>query len=202
MGTAIPILPSPEFYFDLVAPSLKGADLVVAHLEVAHTTRPAAPGAMTAPPPDNLRGIPYSGISAVTLAGNAIMAYGVPGVVDTLDWLQKHHVPYTGAGMNIDEARRPLILERGGVRFGFLSYNGVSGTQSGATSTRPGNAYVDIITHYEPGFFPGDSPKIFTFPEHCLQTAKRIMKISCHPSLRAGVYRPLRAGTATKEGDG
>jgi hypothetical protein len=165
--------PSPEFYFEMVAPTLRSADLVVAHLEVAHTTRPAAPGAMTAPPPENMRGIPYAGISAVTLAGNAIMAYGVPGVIDTIDWLKKHNIPYSGAGMNIDEARRPLIIERDGVRFGFLSFNGVSGPQSGATSTRPGNAYVDIITHYEPGFFPGDNPKIFTFPEHYSLEAMR-----------------------------
>jgi hypothetical protein len=165
--------PSPEFYFDLVAPTLKKADLVVAHLEVAHTTRPIADGAMPAPPPDNMRGIPYSGINAVTLAGNAIMAYGIPGVIDTIDWLQKHNIPYVGAGMNINEARRPLIMERDGVRFGFLSYNSVSSPQNGATSKKPGYAYVDIITHYEPGFFPGDPPKIFTFPEHWSLEAMR-----------------------------
>ncbi len=157
--------PSPEFYFDLVAPTLKTADLVVAHLEVAHTKRPAAPGAMPAPAPENMRGILSSGISALTLAGNALMAYGVPGVIDTLDWLKEHRIPYTGGGMNIDEAREPLIMEREGVRFGFLSYNCVSGPHSGASSNRPGNAYVDVITHYEPGFFPGGPPKIFTFGE-------------------------------------
>ena len=165
--------PSPEFYFELVAPLLKSADLTISHLEVAHTNRPASDGAMAAPPPENMRGILTSGISAVTLAGNAIMAYGIPGVVDTLDWLQKHQIPYTGAGMNITEAKRPLIIERGGTRFGFLSYNSVSGPQNGATNTKPGYAYVDVITHYESGTFPGSAPKIFTFAERWSLEAMR-----------------------------
>src|ERR1035437_1196053 len=165
--------PSPEFYFELVAPLLKSADLTISRLEVAHTNRPASDGAMAAPPPENMRGILTSGISAVTLAGNAIMPYGIPGVVDTLDWLQKHQIPYTGAGMNITEAKRPLIIERGGTRFGFLSYNSVSGPQNGATDTKPGYAYVDVIPHYESGTFPGSAPKIFTFAERWSLEAMR-----------------------------
>ena len=51
--------------------------------------------------------------------------------------------------MNLNEARTPAILERDGVRFGFLSYNCVGPRASWAMSTKAGAAYVHVLTHYE-----------------------------------------------------
>jgi poly-gamma-glutamate synthesis protein (capsule biosynthesis protein) len=68
--------------------------------------------------------------------------------------------------MNIDEARKPAILEREGTRFGFLSYNCVGTMGQWATKIKPGCAYVRIISHYEMnGANPGGAPDVYTFAE-------------------------------------
>jgi hypothetical protein len=95
--------PSPEFYFDLVAPTLNKADLVVAHLESTHIKSPAWAGGMSPRPVDWLHGLPYAGIDAVT------MGYGATGIKDTTDWLREHNIAFCGSGKNISEARKPPI---------------------------------------------------------------------------------------------
>jgi hypothetical protein len=163
--------PSPEFYFDLVAPTLNAADLVVAHLESTHIKSPAWAGGMSPRPVDWMRGIPYAGIDAVT------MGYGATGIKDATDWLKEHNVAYCGSGKNITEAKKPLIMERDGVRFGFLFYQCVH--ENAANTFKPGCAYVDIITQYggERAKFPGDPPEIFTFAERwSLQAMKEDIK--------------------------
>lgn len=157
----------PEFYFEPVEPLFRKADLVFGHLETPHTDRPEYQGVFMTPPSPmkNLPGLTYAHFDGITLAGNPIYAYGPPGVEDTVNWLDEHGIAHAGAGMNIDEARKPMILERGGVRFGILSYDSVGQRHAAATSRKPGCAYVDILTHYEPGKFPGAAPKVYTFPE-------------------------------------
>jgi len=51
--------------------------------------------------------------------------------------------------MNIDEARKPAIIERNGTRIGFLSYNCIGPMGSWATPAKPGCAWVRVITAYE-----------------------------------------------------
>ncbi len=146
VGDLVLDMPEPEFYFKHVAPVLRSGDVVVGQLEIPHTARPVATRdwAMPAPDPDNMRGLTFAGFNVITLAGNPIWAYGTPGVEDTIGWLRDHNIAYVGAGMNIDEARKPLIIERKGTRFGFLDYNCVGPIESGATPTKPGSAYVDV----------------------------------------------------------
>ena len=75
------------------------------------------------------------------------------------------------AGMNIDEAQRPAIIERNGTRFGFLNYNCVGPKGQWATRIKPGCAYVDIISHYENTNNPGGPSDVYTFAEHRSLTA-------------------------------
>src|SRR5690606_30865054 len=70
------------------------------------------------------------------------------------------------AGMNLKEARRPLILERKGTRIGILNYNCVGPKETWAGLHRPGNAYIRVITHYELDHAnPGGPPKAYTWAE-------------------------------------
>ena len=48
-----------------------------------------------------------------------------------------------GAGPNAEQARRPVILERGGVRIGFLATDSI-GESPAATSSRPGTNRLDM----------------------------------------------------------
>jgi poly-gamma-glutamate synthesis protein (capsule biosynthesis protein) len=157
----------PERYFAPTAPYLAAADLVVGHLEFMHTRdpQPAWDNRLPAPDPDKLRGLTAGNFAAVSLAGNPAYTYGPPGITDTLAWLDANGVAHSGAGMTIGQAVEPAIIERNGTRFGLLSYDCVGVEANAATETKPGVAYVDVITHYEPSRLPAGPPQIYTWPE-------------------------------------
>jgi poly-gamma-glutamate synthesis protein (capsule biosynthesis protein) len=165
----------PTFYFEPVKELFEKSDLVVAHLESPHTDRPVYQGAYIAKAPAmrNIVGIKYAGIDAVTMAGNPTASYGRPGVEDTTNWLTANGIGYVGAGLNIDEARKPLIMERDGVKFGFLAYDTTSTDRSRATKLDAGAAYVDVVTYFHPKGFPGSAPTVMTFIEHWSLEAMR-----------------------------
>ena len=61
-------------------------------------------------------------IGLVTLANNHIYDYGREGIFDTMELLDSLGIKHVGAGANIDSARSPVIVERKGLRVGFLGY--------------------------------------------------------------------------------
>src|SRR6185312_2515117 len=70
------------------------------------------------------------------------------------------------AGLTLDEARRPVCLERDGVRLSFLSYNCVGPKESWAGPSKAGGAYVHVLTHYELDHAtPGGTPNTYTGAE-------------------------------------
>lgn len=163
--------PHAEYFLKPAAPILKSGDIVVGQGEIVFTSRGIStyvemyhpyPGC----PPDNMKALADAGFNVITLAGNHVWDSGSPGIEDTIAGFAKLNISTTGAGMNIDEARKPAIIERNGTRIGFLSYNCVGPMGSWATLAKPGCAYVRIITAYEmhqPN--PGGVPEIYTFAE-------------------------------------
>ena len=164
-------MPQGEFFLSLAAPVLKSGDIVVGQGEVAFTSRGVStfaeiftpsPGC----PPSNMGALASAGFNVITLAGNHIWDMGAPGIEDTIDGLRNYGIAVVGAGMNIDEARRPDIIDRNGTRFGFLNYSCVGSMGQWATSAKPGCAYVHIISHYEMNTGnPGGPPDVYTFAE-------------------------------------
>lgn len=61
------------------------------------------------------------GISVGSLANNHIADYGKQGLADTIDVLEDQGILWTGAGWSLEEARKPLIVEREGLRLGILA---------------------------------------------------------------------------------
>jgi len=110
--------------FSEVKPLFAGADLVVVNLECPFTARGAP-----IPKNFNFRARPSSvsvlvdaGIRAVTLANNHLMDYGPDGVVDTIAVLDAAGIAHFGAGRTLAEARKPAIVEVGGLKVAFLGY--------------------------------------------------------------------------------
>ncbi len=163
--------PHGEFFLSLAAPVLKSADIVVGQGEIVFTSRGVSTYVeMFHPyigcPPANIQALADAGFNVITLAGNHIWDSGAPGIDDTITGLRNFNIATVGAGMNIDEARRPAIIERNGMRFGFLSYNCIGPMGSWATPAKPGCAFVRIITHYELNTpDPGGPPEVYTFAE-------------------------------------
>lgn len=176
VGDIIPSMPNPENAFALVAPTLKSADILIGQGEVPFTTRPAVTAAWSGLgypdaisrvcDPKNISSLNYAGFHLLHLAGNHIWDAGVPGVEDTINELKKHGIATVGAGMNIDEARAPVIINRNGTRFGFLSYNCVGPRETYANPLKPGCAWIHVLTCYEMDHpTTGGIPAIYTFAE-------------------------------------
>jgi poly-gamma-glutamate capsule biosynthesis protein CapA/YwtB (metallophosphatase superfamily) len=82
-----------------------------------------------------------AGIDGVTLGNNHILDAGVPGLRETMVHLDDAGIAHAGAGMDLAEAREPMIFELGGTKVGVLSYQGVPYYDwAWATETAPGTA--------------------------------------------------------------
>lgn len=156
---------SSEKYFESVKRVLKKGDVVVGQLEVPYTDK--SPKALEQERhPNNLIPLVDAGFDVLTLAGNHIADEGVEGIKDTIDWLQLNGIKYTGAGMNLQDARKPAIIDKSGTRFGVLKYNCVGPMETWASEEKPGCSYVNILTHYELNHAnPGGPPEIYTHAE-------------------------------------
>jgi Bacterial capsule synthesis protein PGA_cap len=161
--------PDPDVLFDLARAQLGIGDILVGHVEVPHTARGIEANFDVPAPasdPANLTALQRAGFHVATLAGNHIADAGPYGVEDTVAELHRLGIATTGAGMNRAEARRPALIERSGVRLGFLSYNCVGPRESWAGRNRAGCAYVHVLTHYELSHAsPGGPPDVYTFAD-------------------------------------
>lgn len=61
-------------------------------------------------------------VDYVTMANNHILDYGIKGLLDTFDSLKKNNITYVGAGKNILDASKILILEKDGLRIAILNF--------------------------------------------------------------------------------
>jgi poly-gamma-glutamate capsule biosynthesis protein CapA/YwtB (metallophosphatase superfamily) len=141
--------PRPDYWLSGIAPRITAANIAIGHLEVPHTKRRAelhgdvpAPGA----DPANLAALKRAGFDAVSLAGNHIADCGTLGIADTRDELTRLGIEHTGAGPNLESARRPALLRCAGRRIALLSYNCVGPQAGWATDSSGGCAYVSIDT--------------------------------------------------------
>lgn len=60
--------------------------------------------------PDNIDAITAAKINVCSLANNHILDWGVKGLFETLDTLNKESIKHAGAGQNIQQAQAPAIL--------------------------------------------------------------------------------------------
>jgi len=156
----------------LLAPALGAlaeGDILIGQLEVPHTEATVAMSAdvpALPAPPSALDGVAAAGFDVLTLAGNHVFDFGGDGIADTRAHCLARGMAVAGAGADLDEAWRPAIVAHGRRRVAVLSVNCVGPRESWAGSVKPGCAYVEVITHYEPrGANPGGPPRVYTFAE-------------------------------------
>lgn len=110
-----------EYLFAETAPLLRSADLSFANLE----SPIGAAGRfinMFQAPSQAVEGLAFAGLDVLSLANNHALDYHHEGLLETMRLLREYGIDWVGAGRNIEEARRPLIREVGGVKVGFLAY--------------------------------------------------------------------------------
>lgn len=63
-----------------------------------------------------------SGFDVLSVANNHAVDYDTDAFLDTLELLRASQIQPVGGGQNIDEARQPVIIEKNGLKVGFLAY--------------------------------------------------------------------------------
>lgn len=134
-----------EYPFKPALPLVKGSDLVAGGLECPLTDRVEAPysGMVFAAPTEAVEGLNLLGIRVVTLANNHSTNFGRLEFIDTLETLEANGIEYAGGGRNYREAHEPAIVEAGGIRFAFLSYNSIKGSID-ATADEAGVVWINM----------------------------------------------------------
>jgi poly-gamma-glutamate capsule biosynthesis protein CapA/YwtB (metallophosphatase superfamily) len=82
------------------------------------------------------------GVDVVTLAANHLFDRGTSGFLQTLDKFAAAGIPRTGAGVDLDDALTPAVVEAGGLRFAFVGFNEVPGSLA-AGAGQPGVAWLN-----------------------------------------------------------
>lgn len=159
--------PDPDFFLAPSAGRLRSGDVVVGQVEVPHSTRGAIQSTDVPAPaarPEHLEALPRAGFTVATLAGNHIADLGPEPIMDTVDKLRELGIATTGAGPDLDAARRPAVVQAGGLSVAVLSYNCVGPRDGWARPSKAGCAYLEVLTHYELDHAaPGGPPSIYTF---------------------------------------
>jgi poly-gamma-glutamate capsule biosynthesis protein CapA/YwtB (metallophosphatase superfamily) len=103
------------------------------------------------------------GFNVVSMAGNHAMDFGEEALLDTIARLHDLGIKTVGAGSDIDEARKPAIVECKGVRVAILAYCSVVNEGFEARPDRGGIAPLRVYTYYQPmEYQPGMPPKVIT----------------------------------------
>jgi len=148
VADALSAEPPEALFSHEVVDALRGVDLFVLNLECCISDRgepwpdPMKPFFFRAPPVavDVLR---HLGVDCVTLANNHALDYGRDALLDTIDLLAAAGVETVGAGPDVEQARRPVILERNGFRLLIVGLTDHP-VEYRADVGVPGVAYADL----------------------------------------------------------
>jgi hypothetical protein len=185
------------------------ADAVFANLECALYSPPAGQPprqeGFYADPVIGLDVLRRGNIAAVGIANN--VNFGEDPIISSIAALDAGGILHSGAGANLEAARKGVIAERGGCRYGFLQRSSVFWPNDHAASgDSPGIAVLPGHTAYEIPMYrfdtsitsanrPGIPPKIVTWPDReyldgYLDDIRRlrpevdILIVSCHWGFR------------------
>jgi len=121
--------------FDSVRTALAGPDLAIVNLECPYTTattRHPTKSIAFKSRPENLGGVVRAGVDAVSLANNHAFDYMEGGLLETLHMLDSLGLPGTGAGMDLERARRPVLLSGDGLAVGVAGLSDRTGNYNNA----------------------------------------------------------------------
>jgi poly-gamma-glutamate synthesis protein (capsule biosynthesis protein) len=92
--------------------------------------------------PSAARGLANAGFDIVSLANPHIMDYGEKGLLDTLEFLSWYSVRYVGAGVDLQNARKPVLMETDKLKVAFIAYyRGSEFDPIFAREAKPGPAF-------------------------------------------------------------
>ena len=169
-------------YRSVFQPVLDTGDVRFAHCEKIFSTRGYlqvhGDGHYSRQDPSRAKIFGECGFNVVSLAGNKAMDWGAEALLDTMDLFHEMGIQTIGGGRNAEEARRPAIVEKDGVKVAILGYSCILREGYNATEHNPGTAPLRIHTFYTPmDWQPGTPPRVMTYPyEEDLEAFKTDIK--------------------------
>ena len=161
----------PDSIFELVNAEIQKADFAFAQIEAIYAKSGEVNVSGTSSPlrgdPENVAAIGRAGFNLASFASNHCMDYGISAFRETIQHFK--NVPgmnVFGAGENLAEARKPVIVEHNGNKIGWLAYCSILPIRYWADIDRPGCAPARARTIYETlePDQPGTPPRILTYP--------------------------------------
>jgi poly-gamma-glutamate synthesis protein (capsule biosynthesis protein) len=124
---------------------IESADIAISNFEnpAPNVFRYHTSGTSFSADPKLIAGLANAGIDWVGIANNHIRDAGGDGILQTIANLKKYGIRSSGAGKNLSAARKPAILQAGGVKVAFLAYDTIAKAY-GASATRAGSAQMGV----------------------------------------------------------
>ena len=169
VGDVGPIHEPMEQYTTLAKPVLETADLRFGQCERVYSERGYmqvhSGGAHSRVKPGLASIFSDLNLDVVSIASNHAMDWGEEALLDTKALLEEKGILVIGGGRNLEEARKPAIVERNGVKIAFLAYCSVLREGYAAGPHKAGVAPLRANTYYEPREYQaGTPPKIISIP--------------------------------------
>ncbi len=141
------------YAFEEVFETLNSGDIVFCNLEAPITDRThslyKSGKIVLKSSVASFEAIKQAGFNVISLANNHTMDYYAEGLMDTIDILDENNILYAGAGKNLEEARKPAVMEVDGMKVGILAYSDM------AHYVFAGDPYVKFEAEAEkPGIAP------------------------------------------------
>ncbi|MDH3702273.1 MAG: CapA family protein [Alphaproteobacteria bacterium] len=169
MGVTDPTIP-----FAQIGDVTRGADVVFANLECCFYEPMAERSVEEEGFYASLKSAEALTLAGVHAVGNANnVNIGGSAIRSSVGRLDELGIAHTGAGVNREEAARPVIIERDGVRYGFMQRSSVYWNHGHeATDDFPGISIVRAHTAYRPQIDqlktltrPGMPPEVVTWAD-------------------------------------
>ncbi len=166
---------NPETKFELVKPILDAADFRFGQLEEVLATDYcqqvfAYPRPRTAKPGDPehawVLGKKCANFDVLSFASNHTLDWSENAMQQTIDVVKEQGIQCIGAGWDIEDAVKPAILEKDGVKIGILAYCSVLPKGYAADKGKAGANPLRVSTYYRQfDWQPGTPPEIIDIPD-------------------------------------
>ncbi|WP_420635158.1 CapA family protein [Candidatus Palauibacter sp.] len=170
---------------------LRGADIAFANLETPLSDRARWSGAFRTPSAF-ADALAWAGIDIVATANNHALDAEGEGLLDTIDHLRRAGVGHAGTGRDLADARRPYVIERGGIRVAFLGYAQFvnDGGSSFATTDQSGVVPMDpLLIHEDIARVRAQADLVVLSFHWGIENSQDV-----HPGMRAFAHDVLDAG--------
>ena len=169
VGDVGPIHEPMDAYSTLARPTLAAADIRFGQCERVYSGRGAlqlhSGGAHSRVRPHMASVFTDCGFDVVSVASNHAMDWGEDALLDTIALFESKGIKTVGAGGNLDEARRPALIDRNGIRVAFLAYCSILNDGYAAEPNKAGIAPLRAHTYYESvDYQAGVPPRVVTVP--------------------------------------